>query len=83
MDVETTIIARGRARRALRTDPGYAQLVRVRAGLTQAEIGGLLGVDRSAVARWESGERTPQGDLVDRYWAVLDRLAGEGPGHVA
>jgi transcriptional regulator with XRE-family HTH domain len=69
-----TIIARGRARRALRADPAYARLVRLRAGLTQAEVGELLGVDRSAVARWEAGTRMPQGSLIDRYRDLLANL---------
>jgi transcriptional regulator with XRE-family HTH domain len=68
------IIARGRARRALRADPAYARLVRLRAGLTQAEMGELLGVDRSAVARWEAGTRMPQGKLIDRYRDLLAKL---------
>ena len=72
------IIARGRARRAFRADPAFARLVRVRAGLTQAELAELLNIDRSTVARWESGDRTPQGPLIDRYRDLLDRLASEG-----
>jgi len=31
--------------------------IRRRKGLTQEELGGLLGVGKSAVSRWESGER--------------------------
>lgn len=65
------IFARGRARRALRTEPARARFIRERAGLTQAEIAGLLGVDRSAVSRYESGRRIPSGAVLDRYAKVL------------
>lgn len=34
-------------------------------------------MSRPAVTRWELGQRTPRGDLAERYAAALDRLAGD------
>lgn len=71
------ILDRGRARRSQRSDPGLGRLIRLRAGLTQGEMANLLGVDRSAIARWELGTRTPRTDILIRYRDLLDRLAAE------
>lgn len=69
------VLARGRARRTWRTEPAaLARLVRTRAGLTQAEIADVLGVDRSAVSRWESGARTPRSTVLTRYMDLLERI---------
>lgn len=69
------VLARGRARRTWRTEPAaLARLVRNRAGLTQAELADVLGVDRSAVSRWESGARTPRSAVLARYMDLLDRI---------
>lgn len=45
---------------------------RERANLSQAELGRRIGVSRSAVCKWESGDRLP--DL--RYWAALVKEIG-------
>ena len=73
-------IARGRAPRAFRADPGLGRLIRVGAGLRQGEVAALLGVNASTLSRWESGQRAPQGELLDRYRAILDRLQAETRG---
>lgn len=71
------VIERGRARRELRGDPGLGKVLRLRSGLTQAEVAAALGVDRSAVSRWEAGARIPRGRALDRYKQLLDRLTRE------
>lgn len=45
---------------------------RERANLSQAELGRRIGVSRSAVCKWESGNRLP--DL--RYWSALVKEIG-------
>lgn len=70
----TRTLRRGRARRRLRAEPSWARMVRQRAGLTQDEIAGLLGVDRSTVSRWETGQRVPRSEALDRYANILRRL---------
>ena len=70
------LIARARARRLLRTTPATAKALRREAELSQAEIAAVLGVSRAAVARWESGQRLPRGDMAVRY-VELPRRACE------
>jgi transcriptional regulator with XRE-family HTH domain len=67
-------LARTHHRRRL-PEPTMRRYLRVRAGLTQDDIGAVLGVSRVAVTRWELGQRTPQGALLDRYIELLDAIA--------
>ena len=63
MDIEpdfTALITKAKARRGYPT-PGELQALRVQAGLSQQEIADALGVDRTAVIRWEQGV-TPRGE---------------------
>ncbi len=46
--------------------------MRRRRGLTQEELGGLLGVGKSAVSRWESGEREVTLGTMRAIAAALD-----------
>lgn len=71
------MLQRGAARQQLRAAPSLCRYVRQRAGLTQEEIAEVLGIDRSAVSRYESGQRTPTGPLLDEYASLLRRLEGE------
>ena len=71
------MLAIGRTRRRLQSEPAFVRLVRQRAGLTQAEIAALLGVDVSAVSRWENGRRVPRPGTLRRYAELLDRLIDE------
>jgi DNA-binding transcriptional regulator YiaG len=71
------LLAQGRARRRQRADPERGRLLRLRAGLTQEDFAALLGVDRSAVAKWERGTRAPRGTVLSAYHALLARLEGE------
>ena len=60
-------------------EPRIRRLLRERAGLSQDELAEALGVSRPAVTRWELSQRTPRGDLAERYAVALDRLAGVQP----
>lgn len=46
--------------------------LRVAGGLTQGQLGALIGISGAAVGRWESGEYLPKG----RYVAKLARALG-------
>jgi len=73
---DSSILERGRARRAMRLDPTLARAIRQRACLTEAEVGSLLGVGACTISRWETGRRFPSGNLILTYKRILDRLAG-------
>ncbi len=62
-------------RRAVRT--GAARSIRVRSGLSQSDVARTIGVTPSAVSRWESGERLPQGEAALRYGRLLEELAAQ------
>jgi transcriptional regulator with XRE-family HTH domain len=57
---------------------GEAKELRVRAGLSQAEIAEACGVRRPTVGAWESGTRSPHGDAALAYARVLGRLRHAG-----
>lgn len=61
-----------RARELLRS--GRAQEIRENAGLSRAEIAADLGVDQSAIWRWERGKRAPRGNVAKRYAQLLHQL---------
>jgi transcriptional regulator with XRE-family HTH domain len=65
-----------RRRRGL-PDPELRRVIRERAGVSQAQIPAVLGVERAAISRWESGERSPRVPHRDAYAEVLERLATE------
>jgi transcriptional regulator with XRE-family HTH domain len=48
-------------------------------GLTMADLGDALGVDKGTVSRWESGQRFPDRDL----WPRIRELTGLGPDELA
>jgi transcriptional regulator with XRE-family HTH domain len=52
-------------------------MLRQQLGLSQREVAELLDVTRVSVSRWETGERTPRGELLLRYLELLGRLARE------
>jgi DNA-binding transcriptional regulator YiaG len=67
-----------RARERRRPPPPAARrMIRERAGLTQGDIAGALGVTREAVSHWKRGARAPRPAVAGAYVAVLDRLARE------
>jgi predicted transcriptional regulator len=74
MDHLQAAIDRAQRRRGI---PSAAErrLLRMRAGLSQADIAKTLGTTRSAVSRYESGDREPCRAILDKYIVVLDRLS--------
>jgi len=54
--------------------PAARRLLREAAELSLADIGVMVGATRSAVSRWERGERRPRGENRRRYAAVLADL---------
>ena len=54
--------------------PEVCRSLRLASGLTEEQVGELVGADRATVARWELGTRTPRGQLRERYAAVLSEL---------
>jgi len=57
--------------------PHLARAIRVEAGPTQRQVADALGVNRVTVARWESGQRRPRGEMRARYAELLDELQRE------
>ena len=76
------LLERADARRVALPKPAMRRLLRVRAGLTQAEIAELVGVKRNAVTRWENGTRNPRGHVRTAYAELLEALTTRGGGHV-
>ncbi len=62
-----------RAARRLPT-PAACRAIRLAAGATQLQLADALGADRVSIARWETGERSPRGEMRLRYIALLDEL---------
>lgn len=51
------------------------QGIRQDAGLSQHEVGQVVGVTAAAVSRWEHGNRLPRSGPALRYARLLDSLA--------
>jgi transcriptional regulator with XRE-family HTH domain len=79
MNSLTALLAARRSERRL-PDPDACRLIRERAGLTQRELAGVIGVSRATVSRWESGRRIPRGPTLRRYLDALDVMAAPAPG---
>jgi DNA-binding transcriptional regulator YiaG len=76
----TTLLDEALAQASAKRDlpaPTEARRVREAAGLTQQQIGDVIGVDRATVCRWESGVRSPRGPAARLYLTVLKRAAQE------
>jgi HTH-type transcriptional regulator/antitoxin MqsA len=71
-----SLIAKAQLRRALPT-PDERRLIRNQSKLTQENIAQALGSDRASVSRWESGQRSPRGAMLDAYASLLERLKRE------
>jgi DNA-binding transcriptional regulator YiaG len=57
--------------------PKVAKAIREGAGVSQARMARALHVHRVTVARWESGDRAPRGELRRQYMELLDELRRE------
>jgi transcriptional regulator with XRE-family HTH domain len=53
---------------------GAAKRRRLDAGLSNSEVGAVVGVDQSTVSRWENGTRTPRGAAAVKYARFLETL---------
>ncbi|MFJ9536635.1 helix-turn-helix transcriptional regulator [Streptomyces sp. NPDC101225] len=71
--VADKIRSRKRVRRSIPA-PAERRQIREDAKLTQAEVADAVGVTPQAVALWESGRRTPRGQLFDRYAEALTAM---------
>lgn len=69
------LIEEVRKARAL-PSPKFARAIRQAAGVSQVRLAAELGVHRMTIARWESGERRPQGQHLLAYVALLHDLQG-------
>lgn len=54
--------------------PEDCRRIRLLGHLSQEELGEVVGVSASAIARWESGARTPRGARRERYSLALERI---------
>jgi transcriptional regulator with XRE-family HTH domain len=68
MDIQSIALV-SEARKAAMS--GRASELRREAQLSQAEVARAVGVTAAAVSRWESGQRSPSGDLAVRYAELL------------
>jgi transcriptional regulator with XRE-family HTH domain len=53
-------------------------MIRENAGISVRQLAANLGLNPSAVSRWERGERVPSGQHAEQYAEVLEQLAREG-----
>lgn len=53
---------------------GHAKSIRQQAHLSLVEVAAVLGVDQSAISRWENGNRLPRSEVALRYSALLRHL---------
>ncbi|WP_346007168.1 helix-turn-helix transcriptional regulator [Janibacter terrae] len=58
-------------------DPSVARLIRLSAGVSQVRLARELGVHRTTLHRWESGERRPRGKERIQYARLLQSLRTE------
>ena len=72
MDFEEIMLL-AQARKRVR-DGTSARDIRRAAGVTLADMAKALGVDESAVSRWENGNRKPRGDVAIRWAELLAEL---------
>jgi DNA-binding XRE family transcriptional regulator len=73
------VVSLARLRRLLKS--GAARSIRVNADLSYAEMASAVGpegVSAATVYRWETGKRSPHGELALAYLAVLDALVQAG-----
>ncbi len=76
MDALASAINKAKRRQALPA-PAARRALRQRLGLSQQDLAKALRVSHPSIARYELGQRTPRGDVLERYLQILHRLAQE------
>jgi DNA-binding transcriptional regulator YiaG len=71
------LLAISQARAALTS--GRLRELREAHGLSQRELAQALGVDETAVSRWELGNRVPRAEVAERLHGLLRALEEGGP----
>ena len=51
--------------------------MRMKIGITQEQLAGILGTDRSTVAKWETGESNPRVEMLPKISKALNCKIGE------
>jgi len=59
---------------------GYGRDVRVKAGLSLADVAGAIGVSTATVYRWETGKYRPAGAAALAWGRLIDALAARQNG---
>jgi DNA-binding transcriptional regulator YiaG len=54
--------------------PAARRSLREAAGLSTSTLADILGVTRQTIRNWESGERSPRGDLLAAYLEALTAM---------
>ena len=70
----------------LMDEPTWAQrvkTVRLKMGITQAELGERLGLDPASVARWESRSERPYSAESERFLSLESEIAEQEDGGVS
>lgn len=67
------LMAKVAARRGL-PPPTLRRAIRESAGVSQQDVAAALGCHRETVSRWETGERSPNGELLAAYVRLLAEL---------
>lgn len=47
------------------------RLIREKSGMTQLELANRIGIDRSTIAKWESGVSLPRANLLPKLASIL------------
>jgi len=68
-----SLLSQVQARKSLPSVP-VRKAIRVAAGASVAAVAAACGVYEMTVIRWETGERTPRGENLERYVEVLRLL---------
>ena len=76
MRKQDDVLAEVKYRRLLPA-PQMLRAIRRSAGVSQAAVAEVCGVDRASVSRWESGTRRPSGPRLVAYMGLLEQLAAE------
>jgi DNA-binding transcriptional regulator YiaG len=76
MDPIEQLVAEVRTARA-GFSPEEARRIRLTASISQARVADAMDVDRTTIARWESGDMRPRGEQWTRYQRLLAELQRE------